>query len=110
MTGGGEDLDQVTPQVVGPSTGDLDRCHRSGAQPVGGEVDQLVLAGAAGGQLGVTTGGALDHDLLGATDPGRVFGYRRPLDDDPQPLEALPHDVGVHEVFGAVGGLGARPR
>ena len=42
----------------------------------------------------------LDQHLFGPADPGPVAGQGRPLDHGPQPLEALGHHLGGHELVG----------
>src|SRR5690606_32764048 len=106
--GHGEDLDQLALEVVGRGAGYVDEGEGAGSEGVGGpEVDQPVLAGAAGEQRRVLLAGPLDDDLLAPSDPGLVAQASRALEHGPQPLEPGDGDVVRHELVDPLGGLGA---
>ena len=87
--------------------GDHDIGERAGAQRLSRrEVDKLVLPGSAGEHARVLPRRPLDDDLFRATDPGSVPGHRGPLDDDPQSLEPLRHNVRGDELVASLSGLG----
>ena len=81
-----------------------------GDRPGRGEVDELVLPGAAGEHRRVALARPLDEELLDAPDAGPVLGQRAALDDDLQAGEALGDDGRIDEPVGHRRRLGARAR
>src|SRR4051794_4816250 len=81
----GDDVAQLTGQVVRRGAGDLDRGVGPGPQRLRRrEVDETVLGRAGGEHRRVLLARTLDEHLLDAPDAVAVGGQGAALDDDPQ--------------------------